>query len=918
MLSIHRISKVLALVLLTIAVTGCSGKGGKSWKSSFPGIEADTTTLQPISENNGVSSFVVSVTAVPADTVVLDVTSADTTRVAFSVDGCATALEALRLTYDSTTWEVPQSVTVCGVNNNRVEGVVNVNVQLAVNPDATTDVGFLELVPIGASVVVQDDDTATITIDGSAVAPISEVAGKTEFSLKATAEPVGEAVVDFTSSDAGEVLLSTDNCATAAASISVTINSTNWAAPVPVQACGGGDDLVFDGNQTATISSAINTSATTDPAFLPVTLTSLTVTTLDNSKIYVRAIDGSDANSGLSPSAPLLTIQKGITEGAAHSASAGRPMEVLVAAGTYTTVSEVGAEDRINLVEGVSLIGGFSATDWTVRDPTVYVTTIQDTDLGAPVAITGPIVAPATMTRATVLDGFDLRGIAAGSTAARVIFIQDGGSPTIRNNVLTAGDAPSVNTAGIYSGSSSALIENNTIHMVTTGATDLDGIRIANSGTPTIAGNTININPGTVAAGAQGIEGAGNFTMTGNKINLTGANSPNLAGIAYYYFSGTISGNTITHTGASANLVYGIILIGGSSATMDNNIIVLGDSAGPLTGIENAKGSVTNNQITTGNTTGTGANLGISLVGLNSGMEVTGNKITIGGSTASGNIYGITSSATTGDLTIEGNAITLGDTVSGTESKAIVAGHPGWNIVIKGNKAIAGAATTDSVGIWVNGTASLVLTGNIGVGTQGAAANSYGGILNGGITTGGLVANNLFYGGNGGASYALAIDGLANYSNLLVANNTLHGGTGTPQRALLLNTGTLVNTNILNNIFISTQTCAEWTAGDLPTTMDYNNYTGCTTEVAGSTLAVGGGGLVADVALVDATVAGLLADANNWRIDATDAPSDPSGAAAGGQDLTSLALFTDDFVGVANTRTGDTIIGWSMGAYELD
>lgn len=142
---------------------------------------------------------------------------------------------------------------------------------------------------------------------------------------------------------------------------------------------------------------------------------------------YVSIAKGNDANPG-TQAQPVKTIAKGI----AQAKAIGGTQTVFVAAGTYN--------ESVDLSEGISLYGGYACAlascPWT-RDTKVNLTTIQSQRPEG-------IVANQTITSATALDGFDVRGEdqGGGGTAESRGITCAGGTPTIRGNSITGGSVP--------------------------------------------------------------------------------------------------------------------------------------------------------------------------------------------------------------------------------------------------------------------------------------------------------------------------------------------------------------------------------------------------------------------------------------------------------------------------------------------
>lgn len=172
---------------------------------------------------------------------------------------------------------------------------------------------------------------------------------------------------------------------------------------------------------------------------------------------YVSAMTGDDTNAG-TQDAPVKTIGKGI----ANAMMLGGARSVIVAGGTY--------DEKVTLVEGIDLLGGHRCNpmmcDW-VRDIATHKTTITNTDFEG-------VVAGAGVTQATLISGFTITGLAGapGSQTGTVGLTMNGGSPTVRANVIVG-----ASTAG-NTGSDA---NNRSIGIAVRGTTDPAGAVIENN-----------------------------------------------------------------------------------------------------------------------------------------------------------------------------------------------------------------------------------------------------------------------------------------------------------------------------------------------------------------------------------------------------------------------------------------------------
>ncbi len=132
------------------------------------------------------------------------------------------------------------------------------------------------------------------------------------------------------------------------------------------------------------------------------------------------SVNGNNANPG-TQALPVQTIAVGL----ARALTIGNGVDVYVAQGIYY--------ETVTLVEGVSLFGGYEDVGWT-RDIKANTTSVACTAFVC-------LSAPSTITRATVFDGFSLKGLTGAPAAApgnATVYLQ-GGCPTITHNIIQGG-----------------------------------------------------------------------------------------------------------------------------------------------------------------------------------------------------------------------------------------------------------------------------------------------------------------------------------------------------------------------------------------------------------------------------------------------------------------------------------------------
>jgi Putative metal-binding motif len=142
---------------------------------------------------------------------------------------------------------------------------------------------------------------------------------------------------------------------------------------------------------------------------------------------------GNDSNPGTQQS-PVATIAKGI----ANAQTIGGGVDVYVSEGHYT--------EKVTMVEGIDLLGGYecnaSSCTWT-RDFTTYDSAIFDVDAEG-------VLADSSITRATKIEGFRIMGHnGAGAGYGRAAMTIAGGSPVVDNDKIYG---PDVNGGSYMSG----------------------------------------------------------------------------------------------------------------------------------------------------------------------------------------------------------------------------------------------------------------------------------------------------------------------------------------------------------------------------------------------------------------------------------------------------------------------------------
>ncbi len=210
------------------------------------GITVTPTSGLITDETATTDSFTVVLNKIPTDDVVIKVESQDTSEVTVDSD-------PMTLTFTTTDWDTPQTVTVTGVDDAAVDGTQVVTVALTIDP-SNTDVVYGALEPDDVTVSNGDDDGPGITVSPVSGLITDEAGGSDTFTVVLNKLPDGDVVIDVVSLDSTEVAVD---------KATLTFTTSDWFTAQTVTVTGQ-NDAVADGNQTVTVALTINGGSTTD------------------------------------------------------------------------------------------------------------------------------------------------------------------------------------------------------------------------------------------------------------------------------------------------------------------------------------------------------------------------------------------------------------------------------------------------------------------------------------------------------------------------------------------------------------------------------------------------------------------------------------------------------------------------------
>ncbi len=310
--------------------------------------------------------------------------------------------------------------------------------------------------------------------------------------------------------------------------------------------------------------------------FSPTTgIVSYNVNTGSIKTLYIKASGGSDTNTG-EINYPKSTIQSAINTLSNGGVTSNG--EVRVSAGTYNVT------EPITMKAGISLLGGYSASDW---DDRAYLTDTDRNNATYKVALayTGSVAgtfeepstvilsAGAGISSDVLVEGFTITGRSlVGSVYSAGITCRTNTSLHIQYNTINGG-SNTQNSIGIKNHIASSIIENNTINGGS-GSSNAYGIYNYASNV-TINQNTINAGVSSRTYGIYNFSCSNtNYpTITNNSINGGGAASSFTAGIYNDIAYSVIDNNYITGTTNASIFQPKAITLYSSSPLIINNTL---------------------------------------------------------------------------------------------------------------------------------------------------------------------------------------------------------------------------------------------------------------------------------------------------------------------------------------------------------
>jgi subtilisin family serine protease len=204
------------------------------------GVTVDPFLDLETSEDGSTDMFSVVLESAPTDTVTITIASTDETE-AVATPGT--------LTFDATTWNVKQTVTLTGQDDNEADGDVGYIVTLSATSN-DTDYNGIAIDQVEA--INFDDDIPGLSIDAPSPLTVTEAGGSITFDVALNTLPSADVIIDINSDDITEGTVNP---------VTLTFTSANWNSVQQVTVTGV-DEAIDDDDQTFVVTFAAASSDT--------------------------------------------------------------------------------------------------------------------------------------------------------------------------------------------------------------------------------------------------------------------------------------------------------------------------------------------------------------------------------------------------------------------------------------------------------------------------------------------------------------------------------------------------------------------------------------------------------------------------------------------------------------------------------
>ncbi len=223
------------------------------------GITVGTPSGTTTSEAGTWVTFTVVLTSKPIANVTVPIASGNPSEGVVSPDS---------LLFTAATWNVPQTVTVTGVDDFVMDG--SKTYAVAIGPATSADAGYQGVHPADLTFTNLDNDVAGLTVGTPTGTTTAESGTSATFTVALRSQPTADVTVPLASSNTAEGAVSP---------ASLTFTTASWNTPQTVTVTGV-DDLVADGPQPYVVS--IGPAVSADAGYAGAGLPGLPFTNSDN------------------------------------------------------------------------------------------------------------------------------------------------------------------------------------------------------------------------------------------------------------------------------------------------------------------------------------------------------------------------------------------------------------------------------------------------------------------------------------------------------------------------------------------------------------------------------------------------------------------------------------------------------------
>lgn len=304
---------------------------GENRDDESPGVIVSPTSSLTTSEAGGTAMFSVVLQSQPASDVTLPVASSDLSEGNVDVS---------MLTFTATNWNVPQAITVTGVDDAIADGDQMYSV--TVGPATSTDPNYDTLAGDTVSVSNTDDESAGFVVAPTSGLITTEGGGTATFTVVLRSEPSANVMFAVTTEDASE-----GNVAPA----SLTFTTGNWSVAQAITITGV-DDLIADGDQSYQVRVHVSGSADTNYAGLTDRLVDIINTDNETAGITVNPMTGLTTTEAGGTATFTVVLNSQPTADVTIALSSDVPLE-----GTVTPTSLTFTMANWNVAQTVTVTG---------------------------------------------------------------------------------------------------------------------------------------------------------------------------------------------------------------------------------------------------------------------------------------------------------------------------------------------------------------------------------------------------------------------------------------------------------------------------------------------------------------------------------------------------------------------------------